>query len=284
MKYAVLLGYLLWIFILQSAVMFLPPQRSAAYLSVAIFAMGASAIVCRKIFDGGKIADMGFRLNRKALIGMGIAFVYTLLILSLNYWLPWRLGFINLVPNEHLTQRENASIIPVLLATIIFGGGALFLGALFGEELTFRGYVLPRFGEIFSSAKATVLCSAIFALWHLPVYFSIYTKEVISQDWTRIGIMLIAHGVSSIPLCILYLTTEELYGVSLFHALADIFQYAVVGNPAFGDAAGGAIYELKVIQNAGFSFINWSSFIVGIIAMFYLCAALRRYVAKGDVK
>jgi membrane protease YdiL (CAAX protease family) len=53
-------------------------------------------------------------------------------------------------------------VIPVFLLVLVVNG--------FGEELGWRGYLLPRLQEAFGAWPGTILVFPIWALWHLPLF------------------------------------------------------------------------------------------------------------------
>lgn len=267
MKY--LFVYLLIIFALQAVSIVVAPAYAQLYLTAAIVGMGMIAILFQKVIHKQKFVDMGFRLNRNALIGVGIGLTFTLAILLLHYWIPLKLGFWSLTVNPQLPAGE-ATFADALII-MAAGGAVMFLPVLFGEELAFRGYVLPKMAAAMGSVKAVLLSSAVFALWHLPAYFSVYRGGAAEGGWSAVGIMLFVHGISAIPLCILYLTTRDLYGVSLYHTLADVFQYSVVSSSGFGAASQGALYTMTVLNPSAFAAYNWSLYGVDILVMGGLC-------------
>ncbi len=269
--------YILFIFVLQSAVIFLPAQASSIYLSLAIFAMGIGAIFCQKMLHHDKFLDMGFRVNRNAAIGVVIALIYVAIVLFLHYWLPLRLGLVKFSLNtSFVVSGQDRVILTTVLFSIFLGGIPLFIAALFGEELTFRGYILPKFEEILGSFKAIILCAVIFSLWHLPAYFSLYSGGALERGWAGIIYMLLIHGITVIPICILYLTTRELYGVSLIHALLDVFQYAIVGNPELGKASKDAMYTIEVLSPEKLEVMSWIFYVAAIFVMLGLCRIVGR--------
>lgn len=156
------------------------------------------------------------------------------------------------------------------------------IACLFGEELAFRGYILPKLEETFGPIGAVILCSVIFGLWHLPAYFSIYSGGAADEGWTSVAIMLFGHGISVVPPCILYLTTRELYGVSLYHTLVIVIQYSIVGNPTFGEMSKHAIYSMRVNNELAMTIIGWGWQIIGIFIMLALCTLANKVVSRKN--
>ncbi len=275
----VLACYILFIFALQSAVIFLPAQAGSVYLTPAIFLMGIGAIFCQKMFHRGKFLDMGFRVNRNAAVGLVIALIYVATVLFMHYWLPLRLGLMKFSLNTSfaVVGGQDRPILTTILLIIFLGGIPLFIAALFGEELAFRGYILPKFEEMLGSFKAIIVCAAVFSLWHLPAYFSIYSGGALERGWAGIIYMLLIHGITVIPICVLYLTTRELYGVSLIHALLDVFQYTIVGNPEMGEASKDAMYTIEVLGPVKLEVMSWIFYVVAIFVMLGLCRTAGRF-------
>lgn len=281
----VLALYIAIIFILQAVSAFLTPFWAQIYLSLAIVAMGLIAIFFQKVFHRGKFLDMGFRLNRNALIGVAIGLLYPVIILGLAFWVPMRLGYVNIHINDQFPGSESfiegESPLPVIAIILAFSVPLMLLGCLFGEELTWRGYILPKLEERWGAIWAIVLSSALFGLWHLPAYFSVYKGGTAEEGgWAAIAAMLLGHGVSVVPLCILYLTTRELYGVSLYHALVNVFQYSIVMNPAFGETSKLAVYRSEVVNETAVGVLGWIVFIIQIPLMLALCALARKFTIK----
>lgn len=253
------------------------------YLQIAIFMMGIGAIIFQKIFHHQKFIDMGFRLNRNVLIGPAIAIFFTAVLLIIHFWLPYKLGFIELTTNEDSEVVSeglppSSALLIIIIASVIGG----MIACLFGEELAFRGYILPKLEQIFGLVKAVIFCVIIFGLWHLPAYFSIYSTGAAEQGWTSVAVMLFAHGISAVPLCILYLTTRELYGVSLYHTLVNTMQYSIVANPAFGELSKHALYSMKVNNEIAMAIIGWTWQIAAIFLMLGICRLVKKVVVHRD--
>src|SRR5688572_27810670 len=59
---------------------------------------------------------------------------------------------------------SSSALLPALGLQVITGA--------IGEELGWRGYLLPRLGERLGAALAAVVMSTLWALWHLPAFFT----------------------------------------------------------------------------------------------------------------
>src|SRR5215204_3682974 len=57
-----------------------------------------------------------------------------------------------------------------LLGIAIFFAISIFPGSALGEEIGWRGYVLPRMQSRMSALSASLLLAPIWALWHLPLW------------------------------------------------------------------------------------------------------------------
>ncbi|MDD2709419.1 MAG: type II CAAX endopeptidase family protein [Verrucomicrobiae bacterium] len=271
--------YLLILFALVGIAPLLPPQVLTGYMTAAIVLCGLIAIVFQKKAHHQRFVDMGFRLNRNALIGVGIGLIFTALVYAIALGLPCLLGWAKL---ETIPQASPKNPFVEIVITLV--GGSLFMlpGCLFGEELAFRGYVLPKLAARLGPVRGIAWCAVIFAVWHLPAYFSVYRAETATLEWRAMAEMILGHGISVIPVCILYLTTRELYGVSLYHTLADVMQYAVIRNPSFGDMSKNSLYDLKTLDPFGMEIIGWLSLFLPIAVMWTLCRLVRKWTLPSS--
>jgi membrane protease YdiL (CAAX protease family) len=276
---AALIGYILLVFVLMAPAVLLEVEAAVIYVQLALVVMGVAAIALQKLVHREPIADMGFRLNRNAVVGMAAALVATVLSLMLAYWLPERLGIIELTVNRASPLVADDVPLTATLLSLAISGGLMFLMALFTEELAHRGYILAKLERLIGRPKAIVFGAALFGLWHIPAYYALYAGGAEQQGFLSVlSAAMIGSGLSVVPLCILYLTTRELYGVSLSHALFDLVAYHVVASPALGVMAQQAIFDVEILNRPLYQAIEWILPLAAIPIMLAIAALAKRFV------
>ena len=285
-KRKAVIGYIILVFVLMPVASFFPLEAAALYLQVALIIMGVTAIVLQKWVHRGRFVDMGFRLNRDALAGLGVGLAYTIVMLALSYGLLLGLNLIEVTANRGSSMLDQgSSLTPAGLTSLVVSGILMFVLALFTEELAWRGYILPKLENLLGGLKAVIVSSILFGLWHIPVYYSIYAGGAEEQGWLAVAkSAMLGSGLAVVPLCILYLTTRELYGVSLSHALFDLFAYHIVGQSALGEMAKNALYSVRVLNESASQTLDWILPVLGIPIMLALCALAKRFVGSRSLR
>jgi membrane protease YdiL (CAAX protease family) len=98
--------------------------------------------------------------------------------------------------------------------------------ALF-EEIGWRGWLLPHLVEWGGRRRAVVICSAIWAVWHVPYALAgIQHLDGVAPGWAALGIPVGIFG-SGLIIGWLWLRTESIWIVAIAHgALNNWGQYA----------------------------------------------------------
>jgi membrane protease YdiL (CAAX protease family) len=112
-----------------------------------------------------------------------------------------------------------------LVSVAIFFGFSIFPGSALGEEIGWRGYVLPRLQSRMSALSAALLLAPIWALWHLPLWLTggpgrtplIYAGFVLSAfalsvllTWVynstggSLLLVVLLHATINLPITLLY--------------------------------------------------------------------------------
>ena len=121
----------------------------------------------KKLLNG-----LGFRLCNIKYVSLGILLpLIYLLIPYIIYWIKYPDNFaytgvpINLILSDCL---------PVMVIGI---GGSLF--SAIGEEIGWRGYMVPALNEKYGTKKALVISSLFWCLWHFPlIIFDAYMSDL----------------------------------------------------------------------------------------------------------
>src|SRR5215211_7629748 len=112
-----------------------------------------------------------------------------------------------------------------LVSVAIFFGFSIFPGSALGEEIGWRGYVLPRLQSRMSALSAALLIAPIWGLWHLPLWLTgapgrtplIYAGFVLSTfalsvllTWVynstggSLLLVVLLHATINLPITLLY--------------------------------------------------------------------------------
>lgn len=97
-----------------------------------------------------------------------------------------------------------------------------------GEEIGWRGFLVPRLNEIFSFGKASIISGVIWSIWHYPLIISghylkgaplIYTLIIFTTEITAMAVIL----------SYLTLKSKGFSAAILFHASHNFFDQIIFG-------------------------------------------------------
>src|SRR5215218_8965153 len=112
-----------------------------------------------------------------------------------------------------------------LLGAAIFFAISIFPGSALGEEIGWRGYVLPRLQSRMSALSASLLIAPIWGLWHLPLWLQggpVHTPTVYA------AFVVSAFALSVILTWVYNSTGGSLLMVVLLHATVNLPQTLVI--------------------------------------------------------
>jgi membrane protease YdiL (CAAX protease family) len=138
-----------------------------------------------------------------------LALLLPLLVLMVSFGLAWLSGAATLVlPTEN-------SWLPKLFITLLSGLVVSTLLAL-GEEIGFRGYLLPRLLDL-GTNRALILSGFLFATWHLPLMFLIPVFMPEGNLFLVIPIFLLLITLAGVIYGALRLATDSIWPSTIMH-------------------------------------------------------------------
>lgn len=155
--YAISLG-------LATALAVYSPIFGPGVLLVTMFTPAISVAICRTVSPEGQ----RFRLTELGLSRLGLRFwpfalIVPIVALLPGYLLVWGSGIANLAGMSG--EVNPVQVIVSFVISIIFGAA---IGAL-GEEIGWRGYLLPRLIDTIGIGPAGLLTGFLHGLWHVPL-------------------------------------------------------------------------------------------------------------------
>jgi membrane protease YdiL (CAAX protease family) len=154
-------------------------------------------------------------LTRSGWHSWSLALLLPLVVLTVTYGLGWWSGTAGFATPTG-TDWFPDLIINLLLNLIII------VPLVVGEEIGFRGYLLPRLREL-GSTKAVVISGFLHGTWHLPLILltSFYLTE--GNRLLTIPLFLMLLTASGMMSGVLRLTTDSLWPSVIFHATFNAF-------------------------------------------------------------
>jgi len=160
-------------------------------------------------------APFSLGLTRSGWHSWGLALLLPLVVLTITYGLAWLSGAAGFLAPTGTGWLPDL-IIDILLNLLII------VPLVVGEEIGFRGYLLPRLREL-GSTKAVVISGFLHGTWHLPLILltSFYLTE--GNRLLTIPLFLMLLTASGMMSGVLRLTTDSLWPSVIFHATFNAF-------------------------------------------------------------
>lgn len=117
-----------------------------------------------------------------------------------------------------LVQYGKSAEYPNLPPPLYWLCSVIFYG--FGEEVGWRGYLIPRLQEKWSALRAALLFTPLWAVWHIPLFWA--APGLSQMDAAAIAGWGLSLALGSVLLSWLYNATGSVAPAALFHGTIDI--------------------------------------------------------------
>ncbi|MEH6535952.1 MAG: type II CAAX endopeptidase family protein [Psychroserpens sp.] len=155
-------------------------EKFIMFFFVGVYGPTISGIVTTLIFDG---FSGTLNLLKKLIIWKVPIKHYLYIILLPLVFVIIGIGLYSLLIGE-IGDFDKTAFISI--PTILWAG--LYAGPL-GEELGWRGFLLPELQKIFSNLKSAVIIGIIWFVWHIPLFWAPFGTLVSGEKITLIPVL-----------------------------------------------------------------------------------------------
>ena len=174
-----------------------------------------------------KITNEGFRLTGENSMMLGIdlkerkwVFFLLAVILPVVYA---TLGdvVIWLMCPEAFGEAEVSSFVVIIYPLLAIVQGVVLSFAALGEELGWRGYMMPKLIELVGMPKAIIIGGIIWGLWHAPLTCVGHNFGMDYPGFPYVGIVLMCLFCTALGTVLLYVTikTNSIWPAAFMHAV-----------------------------------------------------------------
>jgi membrane protease YdiL (CAAX protease family) len=199
-------AYLALVFLASIAVAVLLPRSPAApWISAFI---PVAVLVVLTPFQGRSIWT-GLGLNRAGVRLWPVAVAVPLAVAATCYLTAWQLGFVK--PAAALGVSVISLIINLSVTTVL----------MLGEELGWRGYLLPRIQQLTSRPGGAILTATAHGAVHLPLIVLTSTYNNLGSRWVIAPLTLVTITGAGIFYAWLRDTTHSIWPPAIAHAVGN---------------------------------------------------------------
>ena len=174
-----------------------------------------------------KITNEGFRLTGENSMMLGIdlkgrkwVFFLLAVILPIVYA---TLGdaVIWLMCPEAFGEAEVSSFVVIIYPLLAIVQGVVLSFAALGEELGWRGYMMPKLIELMGMPKAIIFGGIIWGLWHAPLTCVGHNFGMDYPGFPYVGIVLMCLFCTALGTVLMYVTikTNSIWPAAFMHAV-----------------------------------------------------------------
>src|SRR5215213_5753641 len=166
-------------------------------------------VVTRDGYSKAGWATLG--LHRAGLRWWVLALLGPLLVIGMVYGLVWSTGLAHAVVPDGLFT-------PAALASMLASGLGLSCAVAIGEEIGFRGYLLPRLMHL-GTTRALLLSGLMHAIWHFPLMLLTPIYPILGNWLIVVPIILLTLTTAGVFYGYLRLTSKSVWPSTLAHGV-----------------------------------------------------------------
>lgn len=189
-------------------------DKAAGMTSILMWCPGIAAIIVRLIYYR-KEKVLGWNGCRMKYIWMAIGIPMLYLFLSYGiYWLVIRSSFTGKIYTDSIVTL--LLLIPSSIITAT------------GEEIGWRGFLLPKMTEVFSLKVTILICGLIWAIWHFPLMLAgLYESG--TTTWYQLTMFAVQTVSMTAILAYVRLKSNSVWPAILLHASHNYIDQVICG-------------------------------------------------------
>lgn len=206
---------------------------------------GVAAIIVKMVYHRGE----NILMIRK----VKVKYILYAILLPLIYWgisySIYVLIYGKSVLGENMLLRllKEPQLLIVLLLTYLFTG--------LGEEIGWRGYLMPKMDELFGFRKGTGICGIIWFLWHLPVFLAGYVSTI--PLWYQLPTLFILIIALAYPMADVTLRSRSVWPAAVLHGTHNMVSQLLLDQSIGGDMRPFLVGETGIISVAVLAVVAW---------------------------
>jgi membrane protease YdiL (CAAX protease family) len=198
------------------------------YVLGLMWAPGIAAMLTRLITQRN-LRGMGWKPRTLALLGL--AYVLPLLYALPVYLVAWGMDLGGFAPDKWQVHEGQTALTGVLLIASAGLIGTLISGT--GEEIGWRGLLVPELAKITSFRNTALISGLIWAAWHMPLVLGAnYRGEGTSLAYSVVCFTLMVLALSFLMAWITLLS-GSLWPAALLHAAHNLFVQSIFDYATF---------------------------------------------------
>ncbi len=203
------------------------PARWLSFSPVFMWCPGIAALLTLR-FARGDFKSLGFKFGglRYYLLAYGLPLAFCVPV----YLVVWLSGLGGFDPDPLEAYRARAGLPAGPVGTLAIVAAMLLLAptgllASLGEELGWRGFLVPRLMTLTSFTKTSLITGLIWSLWHYPVIVAVLPFYIPKLP---LGYAIACFTVSVVAISFVYtwlrMRSGSVFPAALLHATSNAFQ------------------------------------------------------------
>jgi len=196
-------------------------------------------------------------LHKLGLKAWLFAFIVPCIPLIISFVLVWLTGLASIVPQKDFQGISWAMFLPVILFVYVKG----VLTQSMGEELGWRGYLLPLMVNSMGRKKAMLLNGLIHGVWHFPIIINTDVYHADSKLWIILPFTVLSTVFLAPVIGEIRLRTGSVWTSSMIHTTHNlmwlVLSYFIVNNSEAAKYIFGDMSIAVILFYMGLTFYIW---------------------------